>query len=299
MFKDNKEFTILLFALPSLLGLIVFFVIPFIASIYLGMIDNPVGQNFVGLRHYIATINNRAFRLAFFNTVVFMLFSVGLGIVFSLSIAIMLRFIGNQASNNTHASLGIWGASKSILATFFILPLVVPSGSVVFFWHSVIGVNGTINRYFFYEEPVYWLATNWAFFIILVIFLWRSVGFSIVLFLAGLNLIPKEYYENATIEGAGPIRQFFSITLVYLIPTIFLVVILSILQSFRAFREIYLLTGPHPSNLNIYMLQHYLNNQFLNLNYQRMSAGSHIFILGIVVAVVGVIIIKRWAINND
>ena len=108
---------------------------------------------------------------------------------------------------------------------------------------------------------------------IVLIFIWKNVGFNIILFQTGLDLIPKDYYEYAAIEGAGRVRQFFMVTLVYLQPTFLLVFILSIVNSFKIFREIYLLTGTHPS-LNIYLMQHFLNNQFANLNYQRMASAS-------------------------
>ena len=90
---------------------------------------------------------------------------------------------------------------------------------------------------------------------------------------AGLDFIPKEYYECAALEGAGKMRQFFVITLPYLTPTFLLVFVLTVVNSFKVFREIYLLTGTHP-NFSVYMLQHFINNQFANLNYQRMASAS-------------------------
>ncbi|MCL2499636.1 MAG: ABC transporter permease subunit, partial [Defluviitaleaceae bacterium] len=95
----------------------------------------------------------------------------------------------------------------------------------------------------------------------------------IILFQAGLDFIPKDYYEYASIEGAGRFRQFRIVTLTYLGPTFLMVFILSVVNSFKVFREIYLLTGTHP-NQSIYLLQHFLNNQFANLNYQFMASAS-------------------------
>jgi multiple sugar transport system permease protein len=107
-----------------------------------------------------------------------------------------------------------------------------------------------------------------------------------VLFLAGLKFIPNEYYEYASVEGAGAVWKFFRITLVYLTPTTFLVFIMSIINSFKSFREIYLICGAYPHQ-SIYMLQHYMNNQFSALNYQRLTSASYIlsaFIIALVFA---------------
>ena len=283
--KYNTRYELLFMALilPSILGLLIFFIVPFLISIRLAMIDNPVGQNFVGLQHFVFTLENLAFRLALRNTVLFMSISVPLNMLFALLVATMLRRVG--------------GVGKSVLGVFFVLPLVVPSGSVVYVWQSLFGVNGFINRIFF-QEPINWLNTDYALFFVVIIFLWKNVGFNIVLYLAGLNLIPKEYYESAAVEGAGLIRQFRSITLVYLMPTSFMVFLLSIVQSFQAFREIFLLTGPYPHR-SLYMLQHYVNNLFAALDYQRLTAATYILTLGIVALVLVMLFVQRRVMNYD
>ena len=282
-YAKRRELSIATLALPSLVGLSVFFLIPFVLSAYMTMIDNPVGGNFVGLFHFRATFENTAFRLAVRNTLDFISMSVPLNMIFALLIAMMLQRVG--------------GLGKTLFGVFFILPLVVPSGSVVHFWHSLFGLNGFLNSLFFFE-PINWLNTDLSLFFVVMIFLWKNVGFNIVLYLAGLTLIPKEYYENAAISGAGRIRQFFSITLVYLMPTTFMVFLLSIIQSFQAFREIYLLTGAYPHR-SLYMLQHYLNNLFTALDYQRLSAAAYILTLCIVVLVLIMLFVQRRVMNYD
>ena len=279
----RREISLAALVLPSILGISIFFIIPFILSAYMAMIDNPLSGNFVGLFHFGATFENAAFRLAVQNTFDFMSMSVPLNMIFALLIALMLQRIG-----------GYW---KALFGIFFILPLVVPSGSVVHFWRSLFGLNGYINGLFF-GEPTNWLNTDLSLFFVVIIFLWKNVGFNIVLYLAGLNLIPKEYYENAAISGAGRIRQFFTITLIYLMPTTFMVFLLSIIQSFQAFREIYLLTGAYPHR-SLYMLQHYLNNLFSALDYQRLSAAAYILTLSIVVLVLIMLFVQRRVMNYD
>jgi len=262
IFMLNYENRIYLFLLPSLIGMGVFYVVPFFISIYYALIDNAVARNFVGVYNLIDTWNNQAFALAVNNTVIFMGSSIPLNMGLALMFALMLK--------------PMRAAVRRFLIVFFLLPLVIPSGSVVFFWRNLLGINGLINRYaipLFDMQPVNWLNSDYAMHFIVLIFIWKNIGFNMILFQAGLDFIPKDYYECAAIEGAGPLRQFFSVTLIYLRPTFLLVFILSVVNSFKVFREIYLLTGTHPHS-EIYLLQHFLNNQFAHLNYQRMAAAS-------------------------
>ena len=270
-------------ALPSFLGILAFFVIPHLVSIQMAMIDNPIGNNFVGFRNFTDTLSNTAFRLGLRNTVNLIAMSVPLNMTFAMAVALMLRQVG--------------GFAKSVLGAFFLLPLVIPSGSVVFFWRSLFGLNGFVNGVFF-RSPTDWFNTDWSLAIVVVIFIWKNVGFNIVLFLAGLNLIPREYYENAAVDGAGSARRFFSITLVYAMPTTFMVFLLSIVQSFQTFREIYLLTGAYPHS-SLYMLQHYFNNQFTVLDYQKLSSGAHIMILGVVALVIVMLYVQKRVMNYE
>ena len=273
----KKELLFILLALPSLLGLLTFFLLPFAASLYLATIDNPINRNFVGLQHFIATINNPAFRLALQNTLIFIALCVPINMILPLWIASLL----NRA-----------GKHKDLFGLFFLLPLVVPSASIVHFWQSLFGINGLINGLFFPHDPVNWLNTNWSRSIILLIFMWKNAGFNIVLYQAGLNMIPKDYYEFAAVEGAGKFRQFRTVTLVYLVPTFFMVFLMSIVQSFRSFREIYLLAGSHPHQ-SIYMMQHYMNNLFAVLNYQRLASAAYILTIGIAALVMFLFFAQR------
>jgi len=264
-----------IYLIPSLIGLSLFYILPFFISIYYMLIDNAVSRQFVGLHNLIDTWNNQAFSIAARNTIIFMSTSIPLNMGIALALAIMLKPLKPAASR--------------ILAILFLIPLVIPSGSVVFFWDRLLAVNGMLNRYWlahFGDAPVNWLHSDYAMVFIVLIFVWKNVGFNMILFQAGLNSIPKDYYEYASIEGAGKVRQFFMVTLTYLQPTFLLVFILSVVNSFKVFREIHLLTGTHP-HLSIYLLQHFVNNQFTNLNYQRMAAASFFLFSFIFLIVLG------------
>ena len=266
----SSEIVIFLLLLPSLVGLAVFYIVPFGISVYFALIDNAVSRQFVGLANLIDTWNNHAFAIAVQNTLVFMAVSIPLNMALALALALGL------------GPIRAW--LRRILLVFFLLPLVIPSGSMIFFWQRLISLNGMLNRVFFAANPVDWLNSDYAMIFVIVIFIWKNVGFNMILFQAGLDFIPKEYYEFAQMEGAGVLSRFRIVTLIYLGPTFLLVFILSVVNSFKVFREIYLLTGTHP-HLSIYMLQHFLNNQFEALNYQRMASASF-FVFGFIFVLV-------------
>jgi multiple sugar transport system permease protein len=231
MVKETRVYILLL--LPSLIGLSVFYIVPFFISVYYSLINNAVLHQFVGLNNFIDTWRNQAFALAIHNTFIFMGISIPLNLGLALLLALVLRMLRP--------------AAQRFLMLLLLLPLVIPSGSIVFFWDRLIAFNGMVNRLFFADTPIHWLNTNNAMIFIIGIFIWKNIGFIIILFHAGLDYIPKEYYEYAVMEGSGRIRQFFSITLVYLEPTILMTFMLSVVNSFKVFREVYLITGTHPN----------------------------------------------------
>ncbi|MDR1664392.1 MAG: sugar ABC transporter permease [Clostridiales bacterium] len=268
--RARSEILFLFFALPSLTGMLLFFVAPLGVSLYLAVVDNALTYRFVGFQNFKNVMESEVFRLALKNTGLFMAICVPANMLFPLFAAILLRKAG---------------ARKGLFGMFLLLPLVIPSGSMAFFWRSLFGLNGAVNGTFFPDAPVHWLNTGWSRVIITGVFIWKNAGFNIVLYLAGLALIPREYYECAALEGAGRFRQFLQITMVYIIPTSFLVFIMSVINSFKAFKEIYLIAGAYPHH-SIYLLQHYIYNQFTSLDYQKLSAASYILMaitIGIVV----------------
>lgn len=269
--KNNVGYFLLI--LPSAIGIFIFFIIPFIISFYYAITDNTDMHNFVGLQNFINTLNNKVFIIAFKNTLQFASISIYLNIIISLFLATLLNSLKLKI--------------KTVVGVIFLLPIVIPSGSLVFFWKAIWDINGLVNKMFFMSSPINWIESEFSKIVIIIIFLWKSVGYSIILFLSGLNSIPKEYYEISEIEGMSGVKRFIQITLVYLRPTSFLVFIMSIINLFKSFKEIYLLGGNYP-NQSIYMIQHYINNQFLALDYQKLSSATYILftILTIFIAII-------------
>ncbi|OGO78504.1 MAG: sugar ABC transporter permease [Clostridiales bacterium GWB2_37_7] len=278
-FKIKDKHLAWIFLTPSIIGFSVFYAIPFLGGMYYSLVNNSFNEEFVGLQNYIDLIKNPSFMKAVTNTAIFTSLSVPLNIILSLGLAILLnkKIVG-----------------KSIFRTLFITPLVVPVASIVFVMQSIFDINGALNALItaFGQNPVDWMKTDWARGIIIIVYLWKNIGYSMVLFLSGLQNIPIEFYEAARIDGAGVWKQFTNITLVYLTPTTFFVFIMSIINSFKVFREAYLISGVYPHS-SIYMLQHYMNNMFAELDYQKLTAAAFIMAVFIVLIVLVLFGIER------
>ena len=118
-----------------------------------------------------------------------------------------------------------------------------------------------------------WLNTSWAFGVLVVTCLWKNAGYDMILWLSGITAIPPSLHESAALDGAGPWKRLWHITLPNLAPSFFTVTVLSILNSFKVFREAYLMAGSYPDD-SIYLLQHLFNNWFLNLDVDKMCASA-------------------------
>ena len=256
-----------LFILPGLLGFLLFYIIPFFISVGYSFLSRPVGGDFVGFQNYIDLISARSFRLGVWNTIVFIAICVPVNMALSLILAMFIQKTGR---------------ARSLFVLIFLIPLVIPSGSMVFFWRMLFAHNGVLNGllYTFFDIRINWLNSGYARLVVMIIFLWKNLGFNLVLFLAGLQNIPKEYYEAAAVDGAGPLACLRNITLACLAPTLVLVSIMSVINSFRAFREIYLLMGGYPHE-SVYMLQHFMNNMFFSLNYPRLTTATVLLVLAL------------------
>ena len=261
----------LCFLMPSLLGVGVFFILPFGVVVYYSMIDGVASQNFVFLENFKRLFQNSAFKMASINTLKFSLMAVPLAVVLSIVLALMLECRIPM---------------KSHFRTFFLSPMMVPVASVVLIWQVLFNYNGTVNEFLmlFGAKRIDWLQSEYSMIVVLLLFLWKNLGYNMILFMSGLANIPKELLEVASVEGASPFYKFFNIKLRYLSPTVLFVTILSLINSFKVFREVYLLTGDYPYE-SLYMLQHFMNNTFRALDYQKLSAAAVVMALVMVVII--------------
>ena len=269
----------LCFLSPSLLGVGVFFVLPFCVVLYYSMIDSVATHNFIFLDNFIALFQNSAFLEASKNTLHFSVLAVPLAVILSLVLALMLE-----------ARIPL----KSQFRTFFLSPMMVPVASVVLIWQVLFSNKGTVNELvtLLGGQPHDWLVSNYAVYVVVLLFLWKNLGYNMILFMAGLSNIPKELLEVADVEGASEWYKFFAIKLRYLSPTVLFVTILSLINSFKIFRELYLLTEDYPPEL--YMLQHFMNGTFRHLDYQKLSAAAIVLALVMVILILALFVIENW-----
>lgn len=277
--RHNDAAAAWMFLAPSLIGFALFYLIPFAKGVSYSFMDNMTAGNFVGLDNYRAMLASDSFRKAASNTLYFTAVTVPLIVALSLGLAMLL----NQKLYMRNA-----------LRTAYVMPLVVPVASIIIIWQMLFDWNGSLNAWLshFGFERVDWMKTDAARYVVSIVYLWKNIGYNIILFMAGLQQIPRDYYETAQVEGAGRLRQFRSITLVYLTSTMFFVVIMSIINSFKVFRETYLIAGDYPHD-SIYMLQHYMNNTFMSLDIQKLTAAATMMAGGILLIVLALFGLER------
>lgn len=270
----------LYFILPSLIGVAVFTLLPFL-DVFIRSFQSAISREFSGLENYYDIFSNAAFKLASQNTIKFVLVCIPLLLAISLAIAVFLnKFV--QASQ--------------ILRTAFLIPMAVPIASVVLIWNIVFheqGVlSGVLNNFNMAGQD--WMSTGYAFWVLVFSYIWKNLGYTIILWLAGLNAISKEIYESAKVDGAGDLKCFTKITLPCLKPTLYTVAVLSLLNSFKVFREAYLVAGDYPDK-SMYLLQHLFNNWFREMSFGKMAAASVVM----AVIIFGLIMLLQRAWENQ
>lgn len=250
------------FLLPSLTGLTIFVLAPFVDTVRRSFCS-ALGTDWVGLENYRQVVGNAAFRLAAANTA--RLIGTGLPILLgvSLALALMVRAAGGR-----------------VFQTTFLLPMAVPVSAVTLLWRVLFSERGLANAFLtaLGRQPISFLGSNAAFWVLLGTYLWKNAGYDMILWLAGLDAISRERYEAAAVDGAGPLAQFWYITLPGLAPMAGVVGLLSLVNTFRVFREAYLVAGNYPHE-SIYLLQHLFNNWFLDLDMGRITAAAVLMVL--------------------
>jgi multiple sugar transport system permease protein len=269
---------------PSFLGVAVFYIVPFGVIIYYSLIDNPISRNFVFLDNFKALFQNEAFKLAASNTLKFSAVAVPLAVVLALLLALLLE-----------ARIPL----KSQFRTFFLSPMMVPVASIVLIWQVLFHYNGVINEFIalFGADKIDWLQSEYNQLVVITLFLWKNLGYNMILFMAALSNVPRELLEVADVEGASPLYKLFAVKLRYLSPTLLFVTILSLINSFKVFREVYLLTGDHPYE-GLYMLQHFMNNIFKALDYQRLASAAVTLAIAMVI-IIGALFIAENRFGRD
>lgn len=269
--KKDESKTAYCFLLPSLLGTMIFVLLPFMDVIRRSFFQ-AVGGKFAGLRNYQEVLTNAAFQEALWHTVKF------LGVC--LPILLILSF--GLAASIYHLS-----EERKWLESVFLLPMAIPAASIVVFWKILFHDNGMLNQIleWFHLRGRDWMNTGSAFGVLVGSYIWKNLGYDMVLWLAGLAAISHEQYEAAKVSGAKNFQIFRYITLPQMKTSAVMIGVLSFINAFRVFREAYLIAGEYPHS-SIYMLQHLFYNWFTKLDIQKMSAAAVMMAVGISVLLI-------------
>ena len=261
--KDSKAF--FLFMAPSLVGVMIFVLLPFL-DVFGRSFQTVVTSRFVGFQNYRTIFANQAFQLAVKNTFRFTLVCIPLLVIIGLMIALPVSKMKSA------------GTIKSL----YLFPLAMPTATIVIVWKVVFYRQGFLNllltrlgEWTGLWGEVYkdYLGTGASFWVLVFSYIWKNAGYTIVLWLAGILGISNELLEAARVDGASERQCFFRVVLPNLKGSLYTIVILSFLNSFKIYREAYLVAGSYPEQ-GMYLLQHLFNNWFVNLDFDKMAAAT-------------------------
>lgn len=265
-FKRNKmRGAFFLFMAPSFLGILLFVLLPFL-DVFKRSFTTAVTGEFNGIQNYKTIFTNQAFVLAVKNTFRFTIVCIPLLVIVGLMIAMPLSRL----------------KSAGMVKSLYLFPLAMPTATIVIVWKMFFYKQGFLNLFLtrlgeltglWGEIHTDYLGSSAAFWVLVFSYVWKNTGYTVVLWLAGILGIPNEMLEAAKVDGASEWQSFFKIILPNLKGSLYTIVILSFLNSFKIYREAYLVAGAYPEQ-DIYLLQHLFNNWFVNLELDKMAAAA-------------------------
>ena len=276
---SRRKLGYLPFLLPSLAGVLIFTFIPFGDSLRRSFCTAVTGD-FVGVNNYKAVFSNEAFRLAVKNTLKF----VGV----CLPLLISVSFLAAYALSRLRYIRLI----KSVL----LFPLAVPTAALVLVWQILFSDTGYINNILTSHghSAVSFLGSSASFWVLVGSYIWKNIGYTVLLWLTGIMSVSTAVIDAAKVDGANDRQILFRIILPELKPTLYTITIISFLNSFKVFREAYLVAGAYPDK-HIYLLQHLFNNWFVNMDLDKMAAAA----VTVFAVILGAIVLLRKAWDKE
>lgn len=268
--SNNQQLAGWIFILPALVGTLIFIVIPVICSFGLSFVKwdllNPM--QFVGLNNYREIFSDALFYKILWNTVVFALSTSIFGVIIPLVLACILNS-------------KIRGAE--FYKTAYFLPFITPMVVIGVVWEWIFDPNiGFLNHIL--HLHINWLYdTHYAMAALIIVSVWKLIGYNMIIFLTGLSGISQSLFEAAKIDGANPFETFKNITVPLLSPTIFFVVIITAISSFQIFDLIYLMTGGGPLDSTNVLVYAIYKNAFEYFNVGKASAIAYVLFVLILI----------------
>ncbi len=284
---NNERFAGWVFILPALVGTLIFIIIPVICSFGLSFAKwdllNPI--QFVGLTNYREIFSEALFYKILLNTVVFALATSVLGVIIPLVLACILNS-------------KIRGAE--FYKTAYFLPFITPMIVIGVVWEWIFDPNiGLLNHVL--HLHINWLYdTHFAMPALIIVSVWKLIGYNMVIFLSSLSGISQSMFEAAKIDGANELQTFKNVTVPLLSPTIFFVVIITAISSFQVFDLIYLMTQGGPLNSTNVLVYAIYQNAFEYFNVGKASAIAYVlFVIILVLTLVQWNLRKKLVYNED
>ena len=286
-FRDAREWGLfLLFVGPNLLLLAVFSYWPLIQNAALSFTEWDMiapEKRFVGLANWITVLSSGRFWQIALNSLIFTVGSVGLTLLFGLALALLL----NQKLRGRDAA-------RTVLFT----PTVLSGAAVAIVWYFIFDPNWGLLRTFLgvfgIPSPRWVVDVHWAMVAVIIVYVWKTAGYAAVIFLAGLQAIPRELYEAARVDGAGAWQRFWAVTLPGLGPISFFLLVTSVLLSFQAFDILNVLTAGGPVIATTTLLYEYYNQAFVGFHAGPAAVyGVILFALMLVLTIVQLRYVER------
>ncbi len=286
--KKNMMFWGWLLIAPTAIGLLILNIIPFFQTLYLSFqnVSTFGTSSFVGFDNYTRMFSDPDFWHSLRNTLIYAGIQVPIAIVLSTLAAVLM--------NAKVKGLGVY-------RTVYFLPMIAAPAAVAMVWRWLFNSEyGLINIMldFVGIPSIQWLSNPsvvlWS---VIIVGVWSNIGYNMILLLAGLQEIPKEYYEAATVDGAGKIRQFFQITLPLLTPQLFFVLVTSVISALQVFDVIFIMFDVmNPALSNVQSLVY----MFFNESYVLSNTGygsAVVFVLVFIIMIITIIQLigqKKW-----
>lgn len=278
-----------LFTFPTMLGLVVLNIYPAIKTVYESFFKTGAfgkGNTFIGLANYETIFKSKDMWQALINTFKYAIVEVPFSIVIALVLAVLL----NRKMKG-----------RTIYRTIFFLPMVAAPAAIAMVWRWLFNSEfGLLNNVL--KTEINWVSNpKIAVFSIAVIGIWSIIGYNMVLFLSGLQEIPKDYYEASSIDGANGIHQFFHITIPLLSPTIFFVCVTRIIGALQVFDLVFMVMDRNNPALNKTQSLVYLFYQYSFVENNKGLGSAIVVVLLIIIMLITVIQMKaqkKWVYYN-
>ena len=250
------------FLLPSVAGVVIFVLLPFLDVVRRSFVT-AVTQEWTGFRNYKIIFSNQAFGLAVKNTVRFTLVCLPLLIGIGLFLSVQLSRLKEM----------------QLIKSLFLFPMARPAATVVLIWKMMFSRQGFLNGWLmgagFLGDGAFpdYMGTSAAFWVLVFSYIWKNLGYTMVLWLAGIFSVSTDLTEAARVDGATDRQCFWRVVFPNLKGSLYTITVLSFLNSFKVFREAYLVAGSYPHE-SMYLLQHLFNNWFVNLELDKMAAAA-------------------------